>query len=156
MKGFTLIEVLVAVLIIGILAAVALPQYNKAVAKARVMETVLNIKNLQKAIDVYILANGYQDVWFTGNAAVPLDLELDLNYNLDSISGTNKDGSALYETSCSTEDNSCYIHVQLVINSAEVYLDSWLTNGQWSNICYPFGTSIGNTTCNSLKTQGWQ
>ena len=56
-KGFTLIELLVVVLIIGILASVALPQYQKAVLKSRMSEAWVNLKNLNMAATAYCLEN---------------------------------------------------------------------------------------------------
>lgn len=61
-KGFTLIEVLVVVLIIGILTSIALPQYQKSVMKSRYSTMMQIVESIVEAEDVYFTTyNKYTD-----------------------------------------------------------------------------------------------
>ena len=57
--GFTLIELLVVVLIIGILAAIAVPQYFKVVEKGKFAESMEWINSLKGAQERYLAKNGF-------------------------------------------------------------------------------------------------
>ena len=57
-QGFTLIEMLVVVLVIGTLVSIALPQYDKAVARSRAAEIWSILPTLRSAAEEYCLANG--------------------------------------------------------------------------------------------------
>lgn len=52
-RGFTLVELLIVVIILGILAAVVIPQFSDASTDARMSSLMYNIREMRKQIDLY-------------------------------------------------------------------------------------------------------
>ena len=155
-KGFTLIELLVVVLIIGILAAVALPQYQKAVAKARfAAEVIPAVDAFKKGSDAFLLENGgypssYVNFEDYSTLEMP-DLSKSKFFEFDSAYCA----SHGCHFGLSHTDNDPIYQISVVKPATKGDFGQDVEN-EWVMRCHTVYTDSGRSFCKSLEGQGWK
>ncbi len=162
--GFTLLELLVVVLIIGILAAVAFPQYQKAVEKSRAVEILSTVNTISKTAEMYLLSGKTDPISFE-------NLEIDLSGG--QLQGTSYyTKTAQYDFQCRynptepycflvTYRRNCYVGNVLDPDNCDDS-NNWTISREWmngkivSNLCMTQFTETGNTICKWLESQGFE
>lgn len=175
--GFTLIELLVVVLIIGILAAVAYPQYRAAVEKSRATEAITTMDAMAKGAKLRFMSDG--NGWIAGrveNHEVydQLDIGLQLakgtrlcskNFLYAADCTPWGDHSGCYFTAYRVDghgtDETCKVTAMqdklytlryFVSPKGEVTRECGLNVGEYTSTQSP---EIANKVCTSLQAQGF-
>ncbi len=146
--GFTLIELLVVVLIIGILVAVALPQYQMTVEKSKATQAFTLLKSVYNAAQTYYLEQGAWPSSFSQlDVAIPW-------------TGHVKEITHVYATdTLSNEDWSLQLYHEPNVNQS---VTIYRTNGRYAhagflmcNKCYPRNVPAHQIVCRERDSDGY-
>lgn len=117
-KGFTLIELLVVILIIGILAAIALPAFLAQRGKAQDAEAKSGARTAQTAMETWYTDEQDYAVATTGTELKAIEPSLNDAKNLTVVPGANDDGKAGYSVSVESKTGNVFKITKAAVTGA--------------------------------------
>jgi prepilin-type N-terminal cleavage/methylation domain-containing protein len=147
-KGFTLLELLVVVLILGILAAIALPMYRKSVERSRAVEALSVMRSMQNALRIYNITHT--------ESAQSID-DFDINFPGTYVSATSRNTEYFrYRISPGYNTVLAYRlppYTKYSFNVGDNGMDCCWETEQYKSICYDVGFTrkTGSTPNNCLS-----
>ena len=145
-RSFTLIELLIVIAIIGILAALIIVSVTSVAAKARDVKRQEDLRNIQKALEMYYTINGSYPITsgFQGNCS---------NYGSHPISGSNGYVPNLAPTYISSLplDPRQGINCQGIVNNGACYLYASQAGTDYKLMAFRTVETIIPTPTNTLK-----
>lgn len=146
-QGFTLIELLVVVMIIGVLSAIALPQYSTAIEKSRAAEALTILGATSQALERYYYS--HNDSWPDDDTWSDLDID---------VSQTGKYFTYNFECNDSN-DSVCVVYAtrRLSDSAGKYYIKTILTdNGSTvtKTRCCNTSAQQNSTACSTAPTAG--
>ena len=147
--GFTLIELLVVVLIIGILAAIAVPQYTAAVDKAHASRLLVLGKSVKDALERYYMANGT----YTQDFSL-LDIQMPAGGVLSAGNGLRYDNGDFFSIMAAGSSNPWMVSAFNARWELDMRLNIGLDQSSWKGKMYCYAYNDNPKVHRLCKTLG--
>jgi type IV pilus assembly protein PilA len=131
-KGFTLIELMIVVAIVGILAAIAIPAYIDYTIRARMSEIVTGFDGLATALAEYHASNGFFPVVGSGAGEMPLQDLIAVTqkygaFNQEALTDVNDTTFRVIIAHIGSAVDGCFLDMRLRYDANLGYQKTWPT-----------------------------